>query len=306
MAKNIACTFVFKKERSGRTKRVQQAKRVFGTGSAVEGIPTADKGIEGPRIADSSAVHLMDLPKLFQIFKDQIWIIVPTTNVSFLQAVSIHHQHSTKSALLRQVREALECLPSGHLQRATDGSYGSCKNSSEKSPSTPSWLSCLFIQLLCILVAATALRAESGQTDQASYMWLVQAGSSDATDVLLEQALRLLDSEGILREPSLRGLEALRLLMMLTSEENAKIGRHGNNYRSFQSTYVEHLRILVQDGKLSRDHISAFFLSLIINDSFASAISGQIPAFTDDDIENLAFFMQTDTLSLLNNIANGV
>lgn len=168
----------------------------------------------------------------------------------------------------------------------------------------PIWL--IPCQLLCILVAATALRVESGQSNSASYMWLVHAGSSDATGLLLVQALQLVDSEGLLREPSVRGLEALRLLMMLTSEENAKAGRHGNNYRSFQSTYVEHLRILVEDGKISRDQISAFFLSLIVNDSFASAISGQIPAFTDDDIENLAFFMQTDTLSLLTNIANGV
>lgn len=138
------------------------------------------------------------------------------------------------------------------------------------------------------------------------YMSLVPAGEPDATDLLLDRALQLVDSESILREPSIRGLEALRILMMLTSEENAKNGRHGNNYRSFQSTYVEHLRILVEAEQLSRDQISTFFLSLIINDSFASAISGQIPAFTDDDIDSLALYMETDTASLLNNIANGV
>lgn len=93
---------------------------------------------------------------------------------------------------------------------------------------------------------------------------------------------------------------------MLTSEENARSGRHGNNYRSFQSTYVEHLRILVEANQLSRDQIASFFLSVIVNDSFASAISGQIPAFTDDDLDNLALFMHTDTLTLLDNIASGV
>lgn len=161
-------------------------------------------------------------------------------------------------------------------------------------------------QLLCILSAATAIRVESGQFNSMSSLSMVSASTPDAADILLAKALEIADSESLLREPSVRGLEALRLFLMLTSEENARSGRHGNNYRSFQSTYVEHFRILVEENQLVKDQIAVFFLSLIVNDSFASAISGQIPAFTDDDIENLAFFMETDTMSLLTNIANGV
>lgn len=146
---------------------------------------------------------------------------------------------------------------------------------------------------------------EVGQRS-APYLSLVPAGTPDATELLLGKALEMVDAERILREPSIRGMEVLRLLMMLTSEENAKTGRHGNDYRSFQSAYVEHLRLLVEEDKLSRDQVAAFFLSLIVNDSFASAISGQIPAFTDDDLELFAVFLENDTMTLLNNLANGV
>lgn len=147
---------------------------------------------------------------------------------------------------------------------------------------------------------------ESGQRGLIPDLSLIPGNTPDATSILLAKALEIVDKESLLREPSIRGLEALRLLLMMTSEENARTGRHGNNYRSFQSTYVEHLRILVEEDQIDRDQIAAFFLSLIVNDSFASAISGQIPAFTDDDIENLAFFMETDTMSLLNHLTSGV
>lgn len=138
-------------------------------------------------------------------------------------------------------------------------------------------------------------------------MPLIQSSAPDPTDILLKQALHIVDTEGILREPSVRGLEALRLLMMLTSSEAASQYKHGNNYRSFQSTYVEHFRILSEEeGRLSPQQKASFFLSHIVNDSFASAMSGQIPAFTEEDIENYAQFSRTDTTTLIRNIVTAV
>lgn len=81
LAKNIACTFVFKKEMSGRTKRIQQAKHAFGTGVAVEDGFHTDKHVKVVESASSSTIQLLDLPRLFDTFKDHIWIIVPTTDV---------------------------------------------------------------------------------------------------------------------------------------------------------------------------------------------------------------------------------
>lgn len=80
LSKNIACTFVFRKEQAGKTKRVQQAKQAFGSID-----DSLDRHSQQPsssvRSTASLEVQPVRLPGLLHTFKDQIWLIVPTTNV---------------------------------------------------------------------------------------------------------------------------------------------------------------------------------------------------------------------------------
>lgn len=113
---------------------------------------------------------------------------------------------------------------------------------------------------------------------------LESATLSDPAAPLLQEALLMTDEIRLLRTPTVRGLGALRLLMVLTASEGMERRVHGNDYRSFQAVFVEHFRILAQDGKLSALETTNFFMSQLASDSFGSALSGQIPAFDDDDI----------------------
>lgn len=70
LSKDIACTFVYKKEMSGKTKRVQQAKQTFGS--------LRQETKNSSEIPD---IQVANLPGLLHTFREQIWLIVPTTNV---------------------------------------------------------------------------------------------------------------------------------------------------------------------------------------------------------------------------------
>lgn len=68
---------------SGKTKRVQQAKRAFGT-TENRGGRDLDVGTGHGWAQESgcSEIQLVNLPRLLQTFQEQIWLVVPTTNVS--------------------------------------------------------------------------------------------------------------------------------------------------------------------------------------------------------------------------------
>lgn len=81
LSKNIACTFVFRKEKSDKTKRVQQAKQAFGsTDDSLDRIHSQQSS-SSVRSTATLEVQPVRLPGLLHTFKDQIWLIVPTTNV---------------------------------------------------------------------------------------------------------------------------------------------------------------------------------------------------------------------------------
>lgn len=126
---------------------------------------------------------------------------------------------------------------------------------------------------------------------------------SNPTDIFLQQALHIFGEERLATSPSVQGLGILRLFLVLTCGEGFEKRVHGNNYRSFQAIYVEHLRIMVQEGRLTSSEMALFFMSQFGSDSFSSAISGQIPAFTDDDIEMYAPFAPVSGSSLSESIS---
>lgn len=66
---------------------------------------------------------------------------------------------------------------------------------------------------------------------------------------------------------------------------------------------MEHLRSLSESGQISEEKVAEYFWSIILGDSFAAALSGRSPSFTQDDIENFASFVDYSTEGMLSIIS---
>lgn len=81
--------------------------------------------------------------------------------------------------------------------------------------------------------------------------------------------------------------------------------RRSDTYRAYERALVEHMRTLSERGELGEPQSSALFWSIITGDSFASAVSGQPPALSDDDFEAYASFVDYSTQGILT-LINGL
>lgn len=75
-------------------------------------------------------------------------------------------------------------------------------------------------------------------------------------------------------------------------------------YRSYEAVFVEHLRHLSDSRQIPPNKAVMFFYTTIIGDSFGCAASGQVPIYTDDDIDNFTTFTSSDTATILKNISS--
>ena len=85
--------------------------------------------------------------------------------------------------------------------------------------------------------------------------------------------------------------------------EDVENNRHSSTYRSYFSAYTEHLRTMAEVRKLPPPAMGALFYSSIAVCSFAAALTGQAPAYSDADIEIFSSFKAMSTETLLKTIA---
>ena len=91
---------------------------------------------------------------------------------------------------------------------------------------------------------------------------------------------------------------------LLPPGEDAEINKHSSTYRSYFSAYAEHLRAMADFGKLPPPAMGSLFYSSIAVCSFAAALSGQAPAYSDADIELFSSFPAMSTERILQTITS--
>lgn len=59
------------------------------------------------------------------------------------------------------------------------------------------------------------------------------------------------------------------------------------------------MRSLSDSGQISEQKVAEYFWSIILGDSFAAALSGRSPSFSQEDIENFASYVDYSTEGML-------
>ena len=81
--------------------------------------------------------------------------------------------------------------------------------------------------------------------------------------------------------------------------EAARQLRRSDSYRAYEQALVEHMRSLSASGQISEQKVAEYFWSIILGDSFAAALSGCSPSFTQEDIEIFASYVDYSTEGML-------
>lgn len=268
ISKNIACTRVFSTSHAhGKGKRIKQAREQFGT--KMEQFENTDTF---SAISKFTSLAVQSGPA----YKLNEHILSAKALSAFL------HAYET------DVASAIPALEYPRLLKACQEVAFDISRLDELD------------RVLCIAAAGVAASVQQadrkfGASQSAITIKEPLAIKKDLESRVMEEADRL----GVLRKPSPRTLEILRLFCILTSGEACRQLRRSDSYRAYEQALVEHMRNLSEGGQISEQKVAEHFWSIILGDSFACAVSGRSPSFTSDDIQNFASYVDYSTEGML-------